>query len=183
MNHYTAQTGITIDPAFKATGWYLDCLPSLEPTDKLTAPELGTAAHKEWSAVRRAPPGPDRWKLRSCTFPGMAEAAARQWGGKHSTRRRFGMADDDEPHRLVLDIPCLCASCRSEAMVGVAAMIERAAKENDEEGAGSPTGIMILALCKAAVRADLSRDALTSFVAETHECAEDIREDERRRMN
>jgi hypothetical protein len=69
------------DPAFKATGWYLRQLPPLEPTRKLTPPRPGTAEHKAWSAVHRAPPGPERWKFRSRSFPGMAEAAALQWGG------------------------------------------------------------------------------------------------------
>jgi hypothetical protein len=26
------------------------------------------------------PPGPDRWKLRSLTYPGIAKAMAEQWG-------------------------------------------------------------------------------------------------------
>ena len=68
------------EPFFKATGWYLDGLPALQPTDRLTPPMHGTDAHRSWSAVHRAPPGPDRWKFRSRSFPGMAEAAADQWG-------------------------------------------------------------------------------------------------------
>lgn len=67
-------------PAFKATGWYLAGLPALTPTARLDPPRPGTPEHKRWSAVHRAPPGPNRWKLRSRTFEGMAEAAARQWG-------------------------------------------------------------------------------------------------------
>ena len=38
-------------------------------------------AHKAWSAIHRASPGPERWKIRSKTFEGMAEAWADQWGG------------------------------------------------------------------------------------------------------
>lgn len=68
------------DPAFKATGLYLKNLPPLHATDKLTPPESGTDDHKAWSAIHRAPPGPDRWKFRSKTFPGMARAWAEQWG-------------------------------------------------------------------------------------------------------
>jgi hypothetical protein len=30
--------------------------------------------------VHRMPPGPDRWKLRSLTYPGIAAAMAAQWG-------------------------------------------------------------------------------------------------------
>lgn len=69
------------EKAFKATGLYLRGLPSLTPTDKLTPPEKGTEEHKKWSAIHRASPGPERWKLRSKTFPGIAAAMADQWGG------------------------------------------------------------------------------------------------------
>lgn len=69
------------EPYFKATGFYLRGLPPLVETDRLTPPKAGTEAHKRWSAVHRAPPGPDRWRLRSRTFDGIAQAAADQWGG------------------------------------------------------------------------------------------------------
>jgi len=68
------------DEAFKATGFYLRGLPPLQPSDKLTPPKAGTDAHKAWSAIHRASPGPDRAKFRSRTFPGVAAAAASQWG-------------------------------------------------------------------------------------------------------
>jgi hypothetical protein len=73
------------DPVFKATGLYLRNLPPLQPTNKLTPPEPGTEEHKKWSLIFRAPPSPDRWKIRSKTFPGMAQAWAMQWGGKVAT--------------------------------------------------------------------------------------------------
>lgn len=69
------------DPAFKATGFYLRGLPLLQATDRLDPPRPGTEAHRAWSAVHRAPPGPDRWRIRSRTFPGLAAAAAAQWCG------------------------------------------------------------------------------------------------------
>ena len=69
------------DPAFKATGFYLRGLPALTPTNRLTPPRHGTEAHKAWSAIHRASPGPDRARFRSTTFPGIANAAADQWGG------------------------------------------------------------------------------------------------------
>jgi hypothetical protein len=68
------------DPAFKATGFYLRGLPPLTPTLRLTPPKAGTDDHKAWSAVHRAPPSPERWKFRSRTFQGIADAAAEQWG-------------------------------------------------------------------------------------------------------
>ena len=68
------------DPAFKATSFYLRRLGPLQATKRLTPPAKGTFEHKSWSAVHRAWPGPDRWKLRSRTFPGIAAAMADQWG-------------------------------------------------------------------------------------------------------
>lgn len=70
------------EPFFKATGYYLRGLPVLTETDRLTPPKPGTAEHKAWSAVHRAPPGPQRWKFRSRTFEGIAAACAMQWGGQ-----------------------------------------------------------------------------------------------------
>jgi hypothetical protein len=68
------------DPFFKATGWELEGLPKLVETNRLVPPKKGTQEHKEWSAVHLASPGPDRWRERSRSFPGMCEAAAKQWG-------------------------------------------------------------------------------------------------------
>ena len=68
------------DPAFKATGLYLRNLPPLVATNRLEPPKAGTGAHKKWSMIHRASPGPNRWKLRSATFPGLAQAMANQWG-------------------------------------------------------------------------------------------------------
>ncbi len=69
------------DPAFKATSFYLRGLEPLVATNRLVPPSAGTAEHKAWSKVHRASPGDDRWKIRSETFPGIANAAAEQWGG------------------------------------------------------------------------------------------------------
>jgi len=56
----------------KATCLWLKNLPKLTPT----APVEGREQR-----VHRMPPGPDRWKERSRTFPGIAAAMAQQWGG------------------------------------------------------------------------------------------------------
>lgn len=69
------------DEAFKATGFELIGLNPLEETNRLTPPKPGTDEHKKWSFIHRATPSPDRWKLRSTTFPGIAAAMADQWGG------------------------------------------------------------------------------------------------------
>lgn len=68
------------DKAFKGTSLWLSNLPPLVDTDRLTPPKAGTQAHKDWSFIHRAPPGPGRSKLRSTFFPGIAEAMANQWG-------------------------------------------------------------------------------------------------------
>lgn len=68
------------DEAFKGTCLWLKNLPPLVATNKLVPPKPGTDEHKRWSAIHRAPPGPDRWKVRSQTFQGIADAMAEQWG-------------------------------------------------------------------------------------------------------
>jgi len=76
------------DPYFKATGFELINLPALRPTDKLTPPRPGTAEHKAWSRVHRMPPGAERARMRSETFPGIAGALAQQWGEAALARLR-----------------------------------------------------------------------------------------------
>lgn len=68
--------------AFKATGFALKNLPPLtKPATALTPPKPGTPEHKEWtSRIHGLPPSADRWKIRSTTFDGVAEAAAEAWG-------------------------------------------------------------------------------------------------------
>lgn len=55
----------------KATCLWLKNLPKLVPTDIVD----GRVAR-----VHRASPGPERWKERSRTLPGIAKAMAEQWG-------------------------------------------------------------------------------------------------------
>lgn len=55
----------------KATGLWLRNLPPLIPTDIVDGRE---------ARVLRASPSPTRWKERSITLPGIAEAMATQWG-------------------------------------------------------------------------------------------------------
>jgi hypothetical protein len=54
----------------KATCLWLVNLPHLAPENVVS----GRAA-----VVHRMPPGPDRWKNRSRTYPGIAAAMAEQW--------------------------------------------------------------------------------------------------------
>ena len=55
----------------KATCLWLNGLPRLTPTDIVDGRE---------ARVHRMPPGPNRWRERSRTFPGIARAMAAQWG-------------------------------------------------------------------------------------------------------
>lgn len=55
----------------KATCLWLKNLPPLQPTNIVEGRE---------ARVHRASPGPDRWKERSRTLPGIADAMADQWG-------------------------------------------------------------------------------------------------------
>lgn len=55
----------------KATCLWLKGLPKLEPTDIVEGRE---------QRIWKMPPGPDRAKERSKTFPGIAKAMAEQWG-------------------------------------------------------------------------------------------------------
>jgi hypothetical protein len=55
----------------KATCLWLKGLPLLKPTNIVDGRE---------ARVHRMPPGPDRWRERSRTFTGIAEAMADQWG-------------------------------------------------------------------------------------------------------
>ncbi len=55
----------------KATCLWLNGLPLLQPTNIVEGRE---------QRLHRLPPSPDRWKERSKTFSGIAEAMASQWG-------------------------------------------------------------------------------------------------------
>jgi site-specific DNA-cytosine methylase len=55
----------------KATCLWLYNLPTLSPTHIVDGRQ---------NRVHRMPPGPERWKERSRTYPGIAEAMAAQWG-------------------------------------------------------------------------------------------------------
>ena len=61
----------------KATCLWLKNLPPLLPTQIVDGRE---------PRVHRLPPSPDRWKLRSTTYTGIAEAMASQWGVIESER-------------------------------------------------------------------------------------------------
>lgn len=57
----------------KATCLWLKNLPKLTPTNIVEGRD---------NRIHRMPPSPDRWKLRSTTYTGIAQAMAQQWGVK-----------------------------------------------------------------------------------------------------
>lgn len=67
-------------PEKKGTGLWLRGLPPLMATDDVR--EVMKALPKSVTdRIHMASPSPDRWKLRSTTYAGIAAAMAEQWGG------------------------------------------------------------------------------------------------------
>jgi len=71
---FTVQPWQFGDPYRKRTCFWTRGLPPLRPTSNMIAGDAEAVCHK-------APPSPDRWKDRSRTYPGIAQAIAKQWGG------------------------------------------------------------------------------------------------------
>lgn len=70
--------------ASKATCLWLKGLPRLQPTCYVKPRVVG--GRRRWgnqcdSGQNKLGPSPDRWKLRSRTYQGIADAMADQWGG------------------------------------------------------------------------------------------------------
>ena len=70
---FTVQPWQFGDPAKKRTCFWTRGLPPLTPTSDMQATDARADCHL-------ASPGPDRWKERSRTYPGLADAIASQWG-------------------------------------------------------------------------------------------------------
>lgn len=66
-------------PESKKTCLWLKGLPRLIPTNDVSE-EMAGLPFSQRTRVHFASPGPDRWKERSRTLPGIAEAMAQQWG-------------------------------------------------------------------------------------------------------
>jgi len=66
-------------PEKKATCFWLKNLPKLKVTDNVESDLIGMQKG-DTDKVLWEPPGPDRWKNRSRTYLGVAEAMAEQWG-------------------------------------------------------------------------------------------------------
>ena len=73
--------------ASKLTCLWLKGLPRLVPTRIVEPPARQSNGSPRYSnqtasGQNKLGPSPDRWKLRSLTYPGIADAMAEQWGGK-----------------------------------------------------------------------------------------------------
>lgn len=78
--------------ASKKTGLWLIGLPLLEPTEYVEPRVVGGKsrwANQTDGGWNRLPPSADRWKLRSTTYQGIADAMAAQWGSIQS--RQLGL--------------------------------------------------------------------------------------------
>ena len=64
----------------KATCLWLKGLNPLKPTN-IVKEEMMLLPKNQRERLFHLPPGPDRWKERSRTFQGIADAMAMQWGG------------------------------------------------------------------------------------------------------
>jgi len=67
-------------PESKSTCLWLKNLPKLVPTDILEKPVNGRWNNQTPSGQNKLGPSEDRWKIRSATYPGIANAMAAQWG-------------------------------------------------------------------------------------------------------
>lgn len=63
----------------KKTGLHLYNLPPLKPTN-IVYDEMMKLPKRERQRLHYLPPSEDRWKIRSTTYQGIADAMAEQWG-------------------------------------------------------------------------------------------------------
>lgn len=63
----------------KKTGLFLHGLPKLVPTNDVYD-QMMLLPKRERERMFYLPPSPDRWKIRSTTYKGLADAMAEQWG-------------------------------------------------------------------------------------------------------
>lgn len=66
--------------ASKKTCLWLKNLPLLTPTNKLEGDDKTRRGNQTASGQNKLPPSKDRWKIRSETYQGIADAMAAQWG-------------------------------------------------------------------------------------------------------
>ena len=67
------------DDASKKTCLWLKNLPLLKPTNMLPGDDKTRRANQTPSGQNKLGPSEDRWKKRSETYPGLADAMGEQW--------------------------------------------------------------------------------------------------------
>lgn len=67
-------------PQSKKTCLWLKGLPPIQPTNVLPLPPSGRWENQTPTGQNKLGPSKDRWKIRSKTFEGIAQAFAEQWG-------------------------------------------------------------------------------------------------------
>jgi len=71
----------------KATCLWLKGLPLLQPTNNVKA-EMLALPDNQRQRLHYLPPSADRWKLRSTTYQGIADAMAAQWGEEYVMKQK-----------------------------------------------------------------------------------------------
>jgi hypothetical protein len=66
-------------PESKKTGLWLHNLPRLKPTEVIPKPDCGHWDNQTPSGQNKLGPSENRWKIRSKTYQGIADAMAKQW--------------------------------------------------------------------------------------------------------
>ncbi len=82
----------------KRTCLWLRGLPALVGTEDVEA-AMRKLPKSQTNRVHLASPGPERWAMRSRTFPGIAEAMAMQWGGRVSSAISVYCKDSISTHK------------------------------------------------------------------------------------
>ena len=73
----------------KATCLWLKNLPKLTPSNNVYE-EMVKLPKNQQQRIHYLPPSEDRWKIRSKTFQGIADAMAEQWGGVIENNQQVG---------------------------------------------------------------------------------------------
>jgi hypothetical protein len=106
-------------PEWKSTCLWLNNLPLLKPTNVVTPdPTVGGGKKpgRISSRLHRLPPGPDRARLRSLTFPGIAAAMVEQWGHECEFE-----VDPENPYF----VRCTCGAVKDRGVVRAPTVGER----------------------------------------------------------
>jgi hypothetical protein len=108
------------DDASKTTGLWLKGLPKLQPTANV--PPRMVDGKPRWAnqcdnGQNKLTPSPDRWRERSKTYQGIADAMALQWGGDTGWRR-VSFAGDcesyDDEYEDTGELGNVCSLCGCE---------------------------------------------------------------------